>query len=96
MNEDEIKQIAALVIAELKEMNAVRSDPFADRILFRSSEMARRCGVSKQTWCKWVKAGMAPAAVMVGNARKWLERDIKEWEKDLKEQEINKVFETRW
>lgn len=64
-----------------------------DRVLYSSSQIAGKCGVSKQTWCKWVKSGLAPAPVMVGNVRKWLASDIEAWCKDLREREIDKCFE---
>jgi len=54
------------------------------RIFYSSSEMARRCGVHQNTWAIWVRKGLAPQPVFIGNARRWLAVDIAKWEERLK------------
>jgi len=93
MNEKEIKQIAACVVAELKKMNAVHSDPLAGRIMVSSGEAARMCGVSQSTWCRYVRMGYAPSPIDIGRASKWLASDFGPWCKDLRKRAIDKVFE---
>ena len=63
-----------------------------DRVLYSSSEMAARCGVSRKTWWKWVNDGIAPAPVLVGNVHKWLASDIERWKKDLRKEYVDRKF----
>jgi len=88
MNEEEIKQIAACVIDELKKIDAVQTDPLAGRIFFSTGEMAKMCGIHLNTWIRWVRKGRAPAPVLIGNARRWLKDDIEKWKKRLKKESL--------
>ena len=54
------------------------------RLLYSSGEAAKMCGVSRNTWCRWVREGAAPMPVDVAGARKWLASDFKKWEKEMK------------
>jgi len=55
--------------------------------------MAKLCGISRKTWCDWVRQGYAPGPIMVGNARKWIAEDIKVWLERLKKRAVNQAFD---
>ena len=56
----------------------------AHRLLYSSKEAAKMCGVSRNTWCRWVKLGFAPMPVNVTGIRRWIASDLEAWCKDLK------------
>ncbi len=56
----------------------------SDTLFYTSGEMAELCGVSRDTWGRWVRQGHAPKPVMIGNATRWLASDIDKWMKTLK------------
>ena len=76
-----------------KEAESKESSESVDRVLYSSGDMARRCGVSRKTWCEWIRQGNAPGPVMVGNARKWIARDIDDWMERLKKRAVDRIFE---
>ena len=64
-----------------------------ERLLYSSQEASKMCGVSRSTWCAWVRKGYAPAPIDVGGARKWPASDLEKWCKGLRKKAIDKVFE---
>lgn len=58
------------------------------RIFYNSSEMAKMCGISRKTWCTWVRKGHAPAPVIINGARKWLVTDVDKWLKKLRKENL--------
>ena len=64
-----------------------------NRLLYSSYEAAAMCGVSRSTWCRWVREGYAPESVDVSGARKWLASELEAWCKTLRKRAIDKVFE---
>jgi len=88
MDEAEIKQIAEQISNHITdELNKCMKDlqpKSLDRLLYTSGEMAKMCGVHKNTWCVWVRKGVAPQPVDIGGARRWLAADIQKWENKLK------------
>lgn len=50
--------------------------------------MAKMCGISRKTWCTWVRKGHAPAPVIINGARKWLVTDVDKWLKKLRKENL--------
>lgn len=55
-----------------------------NRLFYTAGEMAAMCGVHRNTWLSWVKAGEAPQPIIVNSVNKWLAKDVKKWLKDKK------------
>ena len=50
-----------------------------DRLFYTAGEMAARCGVHRNTWLAWVKAGEAPQPITINGTNKWLAGDVTKW-----------------
>jgi len=55
------------------------------RLLYSSNEAAKMCGVSRNTWCRWVREGVAPVPVDVAGTRRWIAEDLEAWCLELKQ-----------
>jgi len=90
MNEAEIKQLAEQIAANIaddqlsEEVIDLQPEPQdKEHTSYTVSEMAAMCGVVDGTWNVWVRKGYAPQPTIIDGARRWPEKTIDAWKKEL-------------
>jgi predicted DNA-binding transcriptional regulator AlpA len=73
-----------------KRMNAVTNNQTTEeRLFYNQKELAKMCGVSRQTFALWVRDGEAPQPIVLGGRPRWIAADIQVWLKKLKRSSVS-------